>query len=97
MGMLIKQGKEGYTGAALARRRVEMASPRNPDILSPKPKTLRWRWACRSLSSGTIFLSRYLCSSAMDTARFCHCVRNGFHALTISTLVLVKGIKSDRE
>lgn len=30
MGMLIKQGK-GYTGAALARRRVEVASPRDPD------------------------------------------------------------------
>jgi hypothetical protein len=56
MGMLIKQGK-GYTGAALAWRRVEVASPRDPDST----------------------------------------VRNGFHALTISTLVLVKGTKSDRE
>ena len=30
MGMVIKQGK-GYTGAALAWRRVEVASPRDPD------------------------------------------------------------------
>jgi hypothetical protein len=30
MGMLIKQGK-GYTGAALAWRRVEVADPRKPD------------------------------------------------------------------
>ena len=30
MGMLIKQGK-GYTDAALAWRKVEVADPRNPD------------------------------------------------------------------
>ncbi len=30
MGMLIKQGK-GYTGAALAWRRDEIAIPRDPD------------------------------------------------------------------
>ena len=45
MGMLIKQGK-GYTGAALARRRVEVASPRDPDR-SPRlrPELLRGRRA----------------------------------------------------
>ena len=43
MGMLIKQGK-GYTGAALARRRVEVASPLDPDR-SPRlrPELLRGR------------------------------------------------------
>jgi hypothetical protein len=31
MRMLIKQGRKGYTGAALAWRRVEVAIPRDPD------------------------------------------------------------------